>query len=315
MKGFAVLAVTAGVVASAVLSGCSKPADASGPSPDSKKALDALAATEVQWVADLKAKDVEKVVAHYTASGELLLPGQTPSKNTDVLRYVWRQTLADPNYSLVFKAHRIEMAASNDFAYTQGTYTVTASDPKTHAPTTAGGTYVTVYKKVANGSWKAMEDIVATSAGPAAPATPALVADTPPKGPIDTAADIAAIQAQEKQWAADWAAKDAAKLAAHYDPAATVMQPGQAAATGSAAIAASLAEAVKDPAIKVEFSPDTVNVAPSGDLAYSRGKFTQTATDPKTHKPATIHGVYVTVYRKAADGAWKAVQDVATEEP
>ncbi|HEX7758133.1 MAG TPA: DUF4440 domain-containing protein [Caulobacteraceae bacterium] len=315
MKRFAVLTATAGVVAMAFLSGCSKPSESSALSPDTKKALDDLAANEVQWVADLKAKDVEKAVAHYTASGELLVPGETPTKGADQLRYVWRQTLSDPAYALDFKAHRIEVAASNDFAYTQGTYTVTGTDPKTHAAQTSSGSYVTVYKKVSNGSWRAVEDIISTSPGPAAPAKPETVADMPPKGAVDTAADTAALKAQDIAWQADWTAKDAAKLAAHYDPAASVLQPGQPAATGSAAIATALGAAVKDPALKLEFATDTVMVAPSGDLAFTRGKFTETATDPKTQKPATIHGVYVTVYRKAADGTWKAIQDIASEEP
>ena len=305
MKRFAVLTATAGVAALAFLSGCSKPADSAAQSPDTKKAFDDLAANEVQWVADIKGKDVEKVVAHYTASGELLVPGETPTKGGDQLRYVWRQTMSDPSYALDFKPHRIEVAASNDFAYTQGTFTLTATDPKTHTAQSSNGSYVTLYKKVSNGSWRAVEDVIASSPGGVAPAKPEMVADTPPKGAVDTAADTAALKAQEAAWQADWNAKDAGKLAAHYDPA----------ATGAAAIATALGGAVKDPALKLEFTSNTVMVAPSGDLAYTRGKFTQTATDPKTHKPATIHGVYVTVYRKGADGTWKAIQDIASEEP
>lgn len=314
MGKYAVLAAAASVAAVAFLSGCSKPADSNAMSPDTKKAVDALTANEVQFAADAKAKDVEKMVSHYAASGELLAPGQTPSKNTDVLRFAWRQMMADPAFALDFKASRIEVAASNDFAYSTGTYTLTATDPKTKQPATNTAGYVTVYKKVANGSWKALEDIVTTAPAPAAPASPQVVTDPPPKAAPDTGADEAAIKAQEVQWAADWKAKDAAKLAAHYDAAATALQPMTPAMTGPA-IATSLGEAVKDPALKLEFTNESVTVAASGDLAFSRGKFTQTATDPKTKKPATIHGAYVTVYRKQADGSWKAVADAATEEP
>ena len=315
MKRVAVFAAVSGIAMAVFLSGCSKPTEATSQSPDTKKALVDLAANETQWVDDVKAKTLEKVVAHYTGTGELLLPGQTPTKGGDQLRYVWRQTLADPGFALDFKAHRIEVAASNDFAYAMGTATASGTNPTTHKVETLNSSYVTLYKKVSNGSWRAMESIVASSPGAAAPDKPETVADTPPKGAVDTAADTAAIKAQETQWAADWAAKDAAKLAAHYDPAATVMQPSMPAATGAAAISAALATVVADPALKLEFATDTVSVAPSGDLAFTRGKFTQTATDPKTKKPATIHGVYVTVYRKAADGTWKAVQDIASEEP
>jgi ketosteroid isomerase-like protein len=55
-------------------------------------------------------------------------------------------------------------------------------------------------------------------------------------------------------------------------------------------------------------------VAGSGDLAYSRGTYTMTMTDPKTKKPVTDHGSYVTDYRKQPDGSWKAVADIVTSE-
>lgn len=315
MRKYAVLMTAASVVAVAFLSGCSKPAETSAVSPDTKTAIDALTANEVQFAADARAKDVEKIVAHYTATGELLAPGQTPSKNTDVLRYVWRQMTSDPAFALDFKASRIEIAASNDFAYSTGTYTLTATDAATKKPATTTAGYVTVYKKVANGSWKALEDIVTTAPAQAAPASPQVVTDPPPKAAPDTSADEAAIKAQEVQWAADWKAKDAGKIAAHYDAAASALQPMTPAMVGSAAIATGLGEAVKDPALKVDFTNQSVTVAASGDLAYSRGKFTQTATDPKTKKPVSLHGAYVTVWRKQADGSWKAVADAASEEP
>jgi hypothetical protein len=35
-----------------------------------------------------------------------------------------------------------------------------------------------------------------------------------------------------------------------------------------------------------------------------------TMTNPKTKKPVTEKGKYVTVYKKQADGTWKAIEDI-----
>ncbi len=56
-----------------------------------------------------------------------------------------------------------------------------------------------------------------------------------------------------------------------------------------------------------------MEIAKSGDLGYSQGSLTQTWTDPKTKKVLTVKGKYVTVYKKQADGGWKAVADIWNE--
>jgi len=55
-------------------------------------------------------------------------------------------------------------------------------------------------------------------------------------------------------------------------------------------------------------------IAKSGDIAYSQGTFKYTTTDPKTKKRVGQAGNYVEVYKKQADGTWKVVEDIATEE-
>jgi ketosteroid isomerase-like protein len=55
-----------------------------------------------------------------------------------------------------------------------------------------------------------------------------------------------------------------------------------------------------------------VEVAKGGDIAYSQGTYVITMPDPKTKKETVEHGTYVTVYKKQADGTWKAVEDINT---
>jgi uncharacterized protein (TIGR02246 family) len=131
----------------------------------------------------------------------------------------------------------------------------------------------------------------------------------------DASKDADAIKAGEVQWNQDWKARALEPLVGHYAHDAVVMAPGIAPARGSDDIRAALTQILTDPNFTLTFAPDKVNVAGSGDLAYSEGKYSQTATDPKTHKVTHETGTYVTVYHKADDGAWKAVEDINTPGP
>jgi ketosteroid isomerase-like protein len=132
----------------------------------------------------------------------------------------------------------------------------------------------------------------------------------------DTAAIAGSIKAGEAQWVQDYRAKDVAKALAHYAPDASLMPSGMAPMHGSKSIEAGLKGLIADPAFDLNFSADNVRVAASGDLAYTRGTYSLRVTDPKTRKPITDKGSYVTVYAKQADGSWKAVDDiVASSQP
>ncbi|HTT65113.1 MAG TPA: hypothetical protein VMG35_24850 [Bryobacteraceae bacterium] len=49
-----------------------------------------------------------------------------------------------------------------------------------------------------------------------------------------------------------------------------------------------------------------------GDMAYTQGAYTMTMTDPASKKTVNDKGGYVTIYKKQADGSWKAVADIAS---
>ncbi len=129
---------------------------------------------------------------------------------------------------------------------------------------------------------------------------------------VDTASIERALRDDEAQWNADYKARDAAKLAAHYAPDATLMTPGNPVMSGTDALNKGAKALVADPALDMHFAADKVGVSESGDLAYTRGAFRLTVTDSATKKPITETGSYLTVYKKQADGSWKAVEDIAT---
>ena len=132
--------------------------------------IQALKDNEAQWNKDYQSKDVEKLLAHYTDDAVLMSPGSPASHGKDAIRTVLSQMVADNALTLSFAADRVEVAKSGDVAYTQGSYTITMTDPTTKKPMNDKGSYVTVYKKQADGSWKAVSDIASSGTLPAAPA-------------------------------------------------------------------------------------------------------------------------------------------------
>ena len=131
-------------------------------------------------------------------------------------------------------------------------------------------------------------------------------------GGADAASVTAAIKADEKAWNDQFKAKDQNALTSRYADDANFVAPGAPAASGSTAIAKVYAEALSDPAFSVSFGSDKIDVSSAGDMAVSRGHFTEKYTDPKTSKLMTASGSYVTVYMKQADGSWKVTEDITS---
>jgi uncharacterized protein (TIGR02246 family) len=135
------------------------------------------------------------------------------------------------------------------------------------------------------------------------------------RGKADVGAIKDAIKADEKSWNDHFKSKNVDALVGHYAPDAYFIVPGMKGASGSADIRKVYEGAVKDPNFAVSFSSDKIEVADSGDLAYSRGHFTEKYTDPKTKQVVSDGGAYITVYKKQGDGTWKTVEDFTAVEP
>ena len=135
----------------------------------------------------------------------------------------------------------------------------------------------------------------------------------------EASADTAKIEKQlrdnEAKWNAAYAARDSEALAAAYASDAALANPGSALVTGSVGIRKEVANFASDPNLQVVFGADRIQVASSGDLAYTRGHYKLTSTDPATKKPADSVGSYLTVWQKQSDGNWKAVEDFVTPGP
>jgi ketosteroid isomerase-like protein len=132
---------------------------------------------------------------------------------------------------------------------------------------------------------------------------------------VDVAAEEQAIRAKESAWMDAYNKHDPNGLTSQYEDGAALASAGTALMTDTVGRSVFLNGFATDPALKADFASDRIIVAASGELASSRGHYTMTYTDPATKKPKTESGSYLTVYRKAADGSWKAVEDFTTPGP
>jgi uncharacterized protein (TIGR02246 family) len=162
MKRFATLCAAAALALT--LTACNKP-------PDTHDAdVKALQDNEAQWNADYASKDLEKIVAHYADDAVLMTPGGPPSAGKDAIHTSLKQMVADPALSLKFQPSRVIVASSGDIAFTQGSYTLTITDPATKQVINDHGSYVTTYRKQPDGAWIAVADIASSEVPPPAPA-------------------------------------------------------------------------------------------------------------------------------------------------
>ena len=103
-------------------------------------------------------------------------------------------------------------------------------------------------------------------------------------------------------------AKDAAGVVkAFYAPDAVLLPPGRAIVKGRANIQGFL-QGLMDggfSSIKLE----TTTTASVGDLAYGRGHYTLSMAPPGG-APVQDVGKYIVVYRRQANGSWRAVADI-----
>lgn len=133
--------------------------------------VQALKDNEAQWNKDFQAKDADRLSAHYADDATLIAPGAPPWHGKDAIHSVLVQMVSDSSFTLSFSADRVEVSKSGDVAYTEGSYAMIMTDPATKKPVTDKGSYVTVYKKQADGSWKAVSDIASSATAPTAAKT------------------------------------------------------------------------------------------------------------------------------------------------
>ena len=121
-----------------------------------------------------------------------------------------------------------------------------------------------------------------------------------------TAAD--AIRKADQDWLRVFAAKDLPKSVNFVLPDGSVLAPNTPIATGHEAIEKLFAGFFSLPELKIEWHPNKVEVARSGELGYSTGAYRMTFNDT-TGKVIEEQGKYVTVWKKQG-AQWKVAYDI-----
>jgi uncharacterized protein (TIGR02246 family) len=149
------------------ISGCNQ----APPAPPDTHAADlkAISDTEAQWSQATAANDVEKAIAYYADDAVLIVPGREAVQGKDAIGAALRAMSKDPDFSLHFRTSKADVAKSGELGYTWGTYELTVTDSATHKVIHDNGSYVTTYRKQADGSWKAEADIASSAVPPVAP--------------------------------------------------------------------------------------------------------------------------------------------------
>lgn len=166
LSGPGLRAVVCGCFAGMMLiAGC----NTAPPPVDTKAVEDAVRAADMAWSKAAGAMDVATTTSYYADNAVVMPPNMPIVTTKDAMQKAWASMLV-PGNSIAWTPSTVTSAGSGEVVYVQGTYTASMKGPdgKMDADT---GKYLEVWKKQADGGWKAVEDIW-NSDMPEAAATP-----------------------------------------------------------------------------------------------------------------------------------------------
>ena len=126
---------------------------------------------EAQWSKAAAAKNPDDTVSYYADDGSMLPPNMPMVTGKQAVRAVWAQLMGNPGFSVSWESSKVEASRSGDFAYDIGTYQLTMNDPQ-GKPNSDRGKYMVVWKKQADGKWKAVGDMFSSDLPLPPPAPP-----------------------------------------------------------------------------------------------------------------------------------------------
>lgn len=110
------------------------------------------------WFKAIADKDLDKTLSFYAPDARYLSAGRPPAVTPEARRKLWVEDFATPGFSSDEATTRIEVAHSQDLAYQEGTYASNEQDASGKAIRLTGK-FVVVWKKQADGQWRAIIDI------------------------------------------------------------------------------------------------------------------------------------------------------------
>lgn len=136
------------------------PARAAGDIADEAKVLVKL---DEEWSAAAGRRDVEKVASFYTEDAVAYPPNEPVCVGRDAAKKVWAAYLSEPSFNISWKSTHAEIARSGELGFTSGTFEDSFKGPDGKMVHETGK-FLCVWKKQADGSWKAIHDMWNTDA-------------------------------------------------------------------------------------------------------------------------------------------------------
>ena len=131
--------------------------DSSKPAVNRSAEEAAIRAADIAWSDAAGRKDADAVAGFMTADGQTLPPNAPAAKGTDAVKKGWADIFALKDAAVKWEPAQVQVADSGDLGYTNGTYTLSFTDPK-GAKVEDHGKYLEVWKKV-DGKWKCHLDM------------------------------------------------------------------------------------------------------------------------------------------------------------
>jgi ketosteroid isomerase-like protein len=274
---------------------------------DRQAALDGLVAAEKAFARAAVEKGARDAFLAFLADDAVMFePDPVNGKE------VWRARPASPGLLEWYAVHS-EVSLAGDLGFNTGPYDFRM---KPGEKPVASGQFVTIWKRQADGSWKAALDLGTTTPEPPAAAAPAIALTGPAQveeaglPQVDAGAARASLLDADRAFAAAVQERGAA---AAYDAVladdARLLRVSRQPVLGRPAIRAALAEN----AAPVTWEPLGGGVSRSGDLGYTYGFAKRHEDGPES--PWINTSNYLRVWRKGADGAWKLAFDLFSPRP
>jgi ketosteroid isomerase-like protein len=122
---------------------------------DLQASVDAVRAADSAWAKKAAAHDVEGTISYYADDAVVMAPNVGIAMDKGAERKAWADILV-PGADVSWSSGKVEAAQSGELVYDVGVYTVITKASKGKAQTVDGGKYLAVWKKQADGNWKAV---------------------------------------------------------------------------------------------------------------------------------------------------------------
>ena len=120
--------------------------------------LEAIRKADGDWLKAVQSKDIAKVLSFYRDDAAWLLRDTAPIRGKEGIQSVWSGFFAMPGSWIQWEPTTANVSVSGDLGYSEGMYEMRYSDQQGKT-IDQKGSYVTIWKKGADGVWKLAVDI------------------------------------------------------------------------------------------------------------------------------------------------------------